>query len=189
MKVSFVFQSLSLEGLMLVRPRICADSRGFFCETYRFSEFAKAGIDRPFVQDNHSFSSRGVLRGLHFQKNPKAQGKLLHAIEGRIWDVAVDLREDSPSLGRWEGIELSSENGLMLWIPGGFAHGFVVLSETAHLLYKCTEEYDAGTESGIRWDDPDLAISWPVAEVAVSEKDGKLGSFRESYRFPGGAAT
>ncbi len=179
----FVFEPLSIDGLVLVKPRVFPDSRGYFYETYKMSEFAGAGIRLPFVQDNHSFSSKGVLRGLHFQKTPSAQGKLVRAVEGRIWDVAVDLRANSPTLGKWEGIELSGETGFMLWIPPGFAHGFVVLSETVHLLYKCTNEYDSGTESGIRWNDPDLAVAWPETDVSVSPRDAGLGWFRDSYRF------
>ncbi|MDP2790999.1 MAG: dTDP-4-dehydrorhamnose 3,5-epimerase [Rectinemataceae bacterium] len=180
----FTFKTLSIQGLLLIKPRIFTDSRGYFCETYKHSDFAQGGIDFPFVQDNHSFSPKGILRGLHFQMEPHGQGKLVRAIGGRIWDVAVDLREDSPTFGKWEGVELSDENGCMLWIPGGFAHGFVVLSETVHLLYKCTAEYSAASESGIRWDDPDLAIKWPISDVSVSDKDAQLGSFRESYKFP-----
>ncbi len=186
--MAFVFEARSMDGLMLAKPSTFPDSRGFFRETYKYSDFASAGVASHFAQDNHSFSTRGVLRGLHFQMSPKAQGKLIYAIEGSIWDVTVDLRADSPTLGKWEGLELSGENGFVLWIPPGFAHGFVVLSEGAHLMYKCTAEYCAAAESGIRWDDPDLAIRWPLREVSVSEKDATLGNFRESYRFPAGMA-
>lgn len=179
----FTFEPLPIPGLLLAKPGIFPDSRGYFYETYRYSDFVKAGIHEQFVQDNHSFSSKGVLRGLHFQKPPRAQGKLLRVIGGSIWDVVVDLRADSPFLGKWVGVELSGDNGHMLWIPEGFAHGFVVLSETVHLLYKCTDEYDSSTESGIRWDDPDVNISWPRMEYIISPKDALLGSFRDSFRF------
>jgi dTDP-4-dehydrorhamnose 3,5-epimerase len=157
-----------------VEPRRFRDERGFFMETYHESEFRAAGIGEPFVQDNHSRSSKGVLRGLHFQVGQKAQGKLVRAVAGAIWDVAVDIRPASSTYGSWWGIELSADNALMLYLPPGFAHGFLTLSEEAQVIYKCTAEYDKASEAGIRWDDPDLAIDWPSREVIVSAKDAAL---------------
>jgi dTDP-4-dehydrorhamnose 3,5-epimerase len=144
----FSFTKLPLDGLVLVEPRVYTDGRGFFLESYKESEFAAAGIDGRFVQDNHSLSRKNVLRGLHFQRAPKAQGKLVRVIKGTVWDVAVDIRKESPTFKRWHGIELSAENGLMLYIPPGFAHGFLALSDEVHLIYKCTEEYDAALDAG-----------------------------------------
>jgi dTDP-4-dehydrorhamnose 3,5-epimerase len=170
----FTFTSGPLEGLVVVEPRRFRDERGFFMETYHESEFRAAGIGEPFVQDNHSRSSKGVLRGLHFQVGQKAQGKLVRAVAGAIWDVAVDIRPASSTYGSWWGIELSADNALMLYLPPGFAHGFLTLSEEAQVIYKCTAEYDKASEAGIRWDDPDLAIDWPSREVIVSAKDAAL---------------
>jgi len=169
---------LPLAGLLLVKPTVIEDDRGFFMETYKASEFAANGIPGPFVQDNHSRSVKGVLRGLHFQRPPSAQGKLIRVVRGQVWDVAVDIRPDSPSFGKWHGVTLSGENHLILYIPPGFAHGFVTLSEEAHFLYKCTAEYDRAGEDGIRWNDPDIGIKWPVDEILVSERDAALPYFK-----------
>jgi len=155
----------------------------FFLESYKQTDFTDAGIRDPFVQDNHSYSSRGVLRGIHYQLPPNAQGKLIRVIEGAVWDVGVDLRKDSATFGRWYGPELTGSNRTMLYVPPGFGHAFVVLSETVHLLYKCTAEYNVTSEAGIRWDDPDLAIGWPIADVCVSEKDAALPLFLEARVF------
>ncbi|HOX31114.1 MAG TPA: dTDP-4-dehydrorhamnose 3,5-epimerase [Spirochaetales bacterium] len=181
--MSFTFKELGIPGLALVQPRVFPDERGFFLETYKRSEFAAAGIGADFVQDNHSRSSRGTLRGLHYQLPPFAQGKLVRVLLGRVWDVAVDLRPSSPTFRRWLGTELSDENNAMLWIPPGFAHGFVALSETAHLAYKCTAEYDKASERGIRWDDTELAVGWPIREVLVSPKDASLPGLGEAELF------
>jgi dTDP-4-dehydrorhamnose 3,5-epimerase len=175
----FLFKATAIEGLLLIEPRCYSDERGFFMESYRESEFREAGIVEAFVQDNHSRSSRGVLRGLHFQSGEKAQGKLIRVIIGRVWDVAVDLRSGSPSYGTWWGSELSGENRQMLYIPPGFAHGFVTLSEEAHLCYKCSAEYDKASDGGVRWDDPELAVAWPTREVTVSAKDSGLPFLKE----------
>jgi len=148
-------------------------------ETYKESEFAAAGIREHFVQDNHSRSKRGVLRGLHFQKPPHEQGKLVRVLAGRAWDVAVDLRPESKTYKKWFGIELSSENKKMLYIPAGFAHGFVTLSDEAELVYKCTAEYDKASDGGVRWEDPELAIEWPIRDVIVSTKDAALPYLRK----------
>lgn len=176
----FEFTRLSIEGLVLVAPRVFPDTRGFFLETFKESDFHAAGIDARFVQDNHSWSRRDVIRGLHFQRPPKEQGKLVMVTRGAVFDVAVDLRRGSPTFGRWEGRELSGENHNMLYIPPGFAHGFCVLTDEAHLTYKCTREYDADLDAGIRWDDPDIGIRWPVTNPVISEKDRDLPFLNEA---------
>ncbi|MEJ5187931.1 MAG: dTDP-4-dehydrorhamnose 3,5-epimerase, partial [Breznakiellaceae bacterium] len=172
----FTFTPGPIEGLVIITPRVFADERGFFMESYKASDFAAAGIQETFVQDNHSRSARGTLRGLHFQKAPYAQGKLVRVTRGAVWDVAVDLRPGSVTFGKWFGIELSETNKILLWIPPGFAHGFVALEDNTELQYKCTAEYHAPSDAGIRWDDPDLAIPWPDLGIPyiLSEKDKKL---------------
>ena len=172
--MAYRFDSLALPGLFLIKSQAFADARGWFMESYKASDFTANGIAETFVQDNHSLSTRGVLRGLHFQRAPHSQGKLVRVAAGSVWDVAVDVRPGSPSYGKWYGVELSGENRLMLYIPPGFAHGFLTLSEEAHFLYKCTHEYDKGSEGGIRWDDPDVGIEWPIHDVVVSDKDAAL---------------
>ena len=176
--MGFTFTPLDVPGVILVEPDVFPDDRGWFHEQYRQGVFARHGIG-PFVQDNISFSRRGVLRGLHFQRPPKAQGKLVSCLQGEIWDVAVDLRPNAATRGRWAAKKISGENHRMLWIPPGFAHGFVVLSETALVAYKVTEYYAPELDAGIRWDDPDLAIRWPISSPLVSPKDAALGFLRE----------
>ena len=163
-------EHLSLSGLILIEPRIFRDDRGHFLESWNQDRYEEAGIDAPFVQDNVSWSAKGVLRGLHFQE-PHAQGKLISVLHGEVWDVAVDIRVGSETFGRWLGMTLSAENGRQLYIPEGFAHGFVVVSEGALFSYKCTEYYHPEAELAIRWDDPDLAIEWPVPDPVLSRKD------------------
>jgi len=170
----FTFTPLALPEVILIEPQVFGDARGFFLETYQEAAFRAAGITAHLVQDNHSFSTQGVLRGLHYQQAPYAQGKLVQAAMGTIWDVAVDIREGSPTYGRWVGAELSGENHRALWIPPGFAHGFVVLSASAHFLYKCSAPYMPSAERGFRWDDPAVAIDWPVREVQLSARDRAL---------------
>jgi dTDP-4-dehydrorhamnose 3,5-epimerase len=154
------------------------DARGFFLETYHREKYAAGGIGAAFVQDNHSRSARGTLRGLHAQlKRP--QGKLIRAVEGEIYDVALDIRRRSPTFGRWVGMSISGEDFRQLWIPPGFAHGFCVMSETAHVEYKCTEVYDPADEVSILWSDPDLAIAWPIRDPIVSAKDSRAPRLRE----------
>lgn len=171
-----------LEGLLLVRPRVFRDSRGWFYESYNRDAYLKAGIAETFVQDNHSRSSLGTLRGLHFQTRP-GQAKLVRCTAGRIWDVAVDIRPGSPTLGRHFGVELTGDDPQSIFIPIGFAHGFVVLSEEAEVQYKCSNLYDPATESGIAWDDPDLSVPWPFdgIEPVLSDRDRRNPSYRE-YR-------
>jgi dTDP-4-dehydrorhamnose 3,5-epimerase len=159
-----------IDGLVLVEPRVIADDRGFFFETFRADEYAELGIDVPFVQDNHSRSVGGTVRALHFQLEP-GQAKLVRAARGSIWDVAVDLRRDSPTYGRYEAFELSDENARQIFVPVGFAHGFCVTSETADVAYKVSSYYDGATERGIAFDDPAIGIPWPVEEPLVSDRD------------------
>jgi dTDP-4-dehydrorhamnose 3,5-epimerase len=162
-----------LADCVIIKPEIFGDNRGFFLETFQAERYAKdAGIKLPFVQDNHSRSSKGVLRGLHFQRN-KPQGKLVRVVKGQVYDVAVDIRKNSPSYGQWEGVILSEENKMQLWVPPGFAHGFVVLSNTADFEYKCSDYYDPSDEASILWNDEDLKISWPIDNPILSEKDLK----------------
>lgn len=176
--------TLELPGLALVQLKLHGDARGFFVERFREDAFAKAGLPNYFVQDNHSRSAPGVLRGLHYQVSP-AQGKLVGVVRGRIWDVAVDIRPNSPTFGKHFGVELSDMNGRLLWIPAGFAHGFCVLgSEPADVFYKVDGLYNAATEGGIAWNDPDLAISWPLESPAVSARDQSLASFAEYRKNP-----
>lgn len=162
-----------LPGVLLIEPRVFGDARGFFLERYHAERYAEAGIEAAFVQDNHSRSERGILRGLHFQiQHP--QGKLVEVVQGEVYDVAVDVRPGSATFGQWTGVTLSAENHRQLWVPPGFAHGFVVVSETADFLYKCTDVYHPEDEGGIIWNDPDLGIDWPVPVPRLSEKDAAL---------------
>ena len=170
----FQFQRLEIPDVILVEARSAKDERGYFMETYKQSVFASNGIPEVFVQDNHSHSMRGVLRGLHYQKHPKAQGKLVMALRGQVFDVAVDIRRGSPTFGKWIGRVLSSENWHMLYMPVGFAHGFCVLSDVADLVYKVTGEYAPDCERGIVWNDPTLGIQWPAAQPVVSTRDAVL---------------
>jgi dTDP-4-dehydrorhamnose 3,5-epimerase len=172
--VPFEFERLDLPDVILIRPRVYDDPRGFFLEAYKYSDFAAHGIGERFVQDNYSHSTQGVLRGLHFQRPPAAQGKLVMALGGDIFDVAVDLRAGSPTYLRWVSARLSAENLNLLYVPPGFAHGFCVLSETADVVYKVTAEYDATCDAGLRWDDPAIGICWPVADPRLSDKDSAL---------------
>jgi dTDP-4-dehydrorhamnose 3,5-epimerase len=167
-----------IEGLVLIEPRVIADDRGFFFESFRANEYAELGVDTSFVQDNHSRSVRGTVRALHFQLEP-GQAKLVRAARGAIWDVAVDLRRDSPTYGTYEAFELTDENARQIFVPVGFAHGFCVTSETADVTYKVSSYYDGANERGIAWDDPDLSVSWPVQEPLVSERDRSNPRLRE----------
>lgn len=174
-----------IEGLYVIEPTVFPDERGYFVETYNQNDFREAGLDMAFVQDNQSMSVRGVLRGLHFQKQ-YPQGKLVRALRGAVYDVAVDLRANSPTFGKWFGVELTAENKKQFYIPEGFAHGFLVLSDEAEFAYKCTDFYHPGDEGGVAWDDPELGIAWPLAkdmELIISDKDKKWGGFGETFRF------
>ena len=164
------FATTGIPGVVVVDPDVHADPRGFLLETYSAPRYREGGIAARFVQDNHSRSSQHVLRGLHAQ-SPNPQGKLVRCVEGAVWDVAVDVRLGSPSFGRHVGVELSAENFRQLYVPPGCLHGFVVLSEAAQFEYKCTALYDADAEFGVRWDDPELAIPWPVEDPVLSERD------------------
>lgn len=159
-----------LPGVILIEPKVFGDARGFFQETFHAERYREAGITGTFVQDNHSRSSKGVLRGLHFQiRHP--QGKLVRVTRGSVFDVAVDIRRGSPAFGKWYGAVLTEENHRQLWVPPGFAHGFAVLSETVDFLYKCTDYYHPDDEGGLIWNDPDVGIEWPIENPALSEKD------------------
>ncbi|MFU8805240.1 MAG: dTDP-4-dehydrorhamnose 3,5-epimerase [Bradymonadaceae bacterium] len=162
--------STPLPGVLVIEPRVFADGRGFFVETFRTDLLSEAGLAEPFVQDNHSRSRKGVLRGLHYQLE-QPQGKLVRVTRGAVYDVAVDVRLDSPSFGQWFGCVLDDETHRQLYVPPGFAHGFCVLSDEVDFVYKCTDYYHPQSEQGIAWDDPDLAIKWPLQDVSLSEKD------------------
>jgi dTDP-4-dehydrorhamnose 3,5-epimerase len=176
----FEFTRLAIPEVIKVSPRLFQDERGFFTETYKFSDFAQNGIPENFLQDNHSRSSKGVLRGLHFQHNPKAQGKLVRCVVGEILDVAVDIRQGSPTFGQWVSAVLSQDNHDMLYVPVGFAHGFLTLSDWAEVVYKTTSEYAPEADAGIRWDDPALAIEWGISTPSVSPKDEKLPLLKDT---------
>ena len=161
-----------LSDCIIIEPKVYGDDRGFFLETFQTERYATAGITLPFVQDNHSRSSKGVLRGLHFQKT-KPQGKLVRVVRGKVYDVAVDIRLGSPTYGRWEAVVLSEDNKKQFWVPPGFAHGFVVISDSADFEYKCTDYYDPSDEGSLLWSDPDLNIPWPIDNPILSEKDAQ----------------
>jgi dTDP-4-dehydrorhamnose 3,5-epimerase len=176
----FTFQQLSIPGLILIEARHFADGRGCFLETYKQSAFAAHGIDLPFVQDNYSRSVRGVLRGLHYQRPPQAQAKLVQVLHGEVFDVAVDVRVGSPTYGQWAGLRLSGDCFQLLYIPVGFAHGFCVLSDQADFVYKVTAEYAPELDTGIVWNDPEIGIQWPIADPILSPKDAALPSLRQA---------
>ena len=173
----FRFERMAIPGIMLVEPTVLNDERGFFMESYRLSEFSRAGIAETFVQENQSGSKQGTLRGLHYQIQPWSQGKLVRVLLGEIFDVAVDIRKGSPSYGKWVGTRLSAENRRLLYLPPWCAHGFCVLSETAEVLYKTTREYSPGHEVGIAWNDPSLGIQWPVESPILSDRDRHWPAF------------
>jgi dTDP-4-dehydrorhamnose 3,5-epimerase len=170
----FSFKSLAIPDVILIEPRAFTDERGYFLESFKSSDFSFNHVATHFVQDNLSFSKQNVLRGLHFQKKPKEQGKLVSVIKGCVLDVAVDLRKESPTFLKWVSVELDDSRHSMLYIPEGFAHGFLALTKEVFLLYKCTHEYDPKFDSGIRWNDPNIGIEWPVKNPVVSEKDQHL---------------
>lgn len=176
----FEFEKLKLAGLILIKPRIFKDDRGFFIESYKKREFAQAGIPQDFIQDNHSKSSKGVLRGLHYQRGKAAQGKLVRCIAGAMLDVGVDIRPKSPTFGKWIAVELTAENSHMLYLPPGFAHGFLVLSKTAEIMYKCTFEYSPNEEGGIIWNDPAIGVKWPVKTPLLSGRDASLPLLKDA---------
>ena len=175
----------ALPGVLIIEPRVFGDARGFFMETWNAGAFAAAGLDLAFVQDNHSRSQKGVLRGLHFQ-NPGPQGKLVRVTSGAVFDVAVDLRASSPTFGRWTGVELSSDNKRMFWVPEGFAHGFLTLEDNTDFLYKCTAPYAPHSEHTLAWDDPAVGIDWPDLGMApiISDKDTRGASLADAEVFP-----
>jgi dTDP-4-dehydrorhamnose 3,5-epimerase len=169
--LSFKFTKLSIPEVILIEAQVFPDERGFFMESFKESNFISGGIDTKFVQDNYSHSIKGVLRGLHYQKNPKAQAKLVMAIKGEIFDVAVDIRKGSPTFGKWVGEILSETNHKLLYVPEGFAHGFCVLSDEADVLYKVNNEYSTENDRGLIWNDPKINVKWPTVNLIVSKKD------------------
>ena len=169
----------ALPGVLIIEPKVFGDARGFFLETFQVERYREIGITLPFVQDNHSRSQRGVLRGLHFQKT-KPQGKLVRVSRGAVYDVAADIDPASPTFGKHVGVELSDDNHRQLWIPPGYAHGFCVLSEIADFEYKCTELYDPEDEGGVIWDDPAIGINWPYANPVLSKKDQSLPNLQSA---------
>jgi dTDP-4-dehydrorhamnose 3,5-epimerase len=171
-----IVENLPLEGLKLVRPKVLRDARGFFIESYSEPRYREAGIDCSFVQDNHARSAKGTLRGLHFQSHP-GQAKLVRVASGRIFDVAVDIRPESPTFGRWSGVYLDSDDHAQLFVPIGFAHGYCVVSDAADVLYKTSAVYDARTETGFAWNDPEVGVVWPIDEPLLSERDVRAQSF------------
>ena len=186
------FKRLTIPDVWLIKPRVFGDDRGFFYESFNTKAFKEAtGLEPQFVQDNHSKSARGVLRGLHYQLPPHAQGKLVRVTQGAVFDVAVDIRKSSPTFGQWVGEVLSAENHSQMWIPPGFAHGFLTISESAEFLYKTTDFYEPGSEAAIAWDDPDIAIEWPLENLKaaglhqplLSGKDQQAPSFKKATLF------
>ena len=178
-------ETCHIEGLKVITPAVFGDERGYFMETYNYNDYKAAGIDMEFVQDNQSMSIRGVLRGLHFQKQ-FPQGKLVRVVRGKVFDVAVDLRSDSKTYGKWFGVELSAENMKQFYIPEGFAHGFLVLSDEAEFCYKCTDFYHPGDEGGLAWNDPEIGVEWPLEEgvdLIISEKDQKWKGLKDTFKF------
>ena len=176
----FQFERLQIPDVVLIKTVLRGDARGFFRETFKQSEIAAFGLPTNFVQDNHSRSAHGVVRGLHYQKQPHAQGKLLVVASGEIFDVAVDIRKGSPTYAHWVAQTLSAENGCMMWVPPGFAHGFCVLSDSMDLFYKVTAEYSSESERGIIWNDPEIAIQWPISKPSLSGRDAQLPRLREA---------
>ena len=178
------YKQLAIPDVILMTPKVFGDERGFFMETFRQSEFNEHCGEYQFVQDNHSSSTKGILRGLHYQ-HQKPQGKLVRVIRGEVFDVAVDMRQSSPTFGQWVGEYLSEENKKMLWVPPGFAHGFVVLSKQAEFVYKCTDFYNPGDEYSLRWDDKDIGVKWPIEsdKVLLSDKDKAGLSLSEAPKF------
>ena len=176
--MGFVIESRQLNDILVLVPKVHRDERGFFMEVYHADQFKALGIPSAFVQDNHSYSRKGVVRGLHFQWEP-AMGKLMRVIRGTAFLVAVDVRKGSPTLSKWFGLEVSAENVKQVWAPAGFARGFCALTDDVEVQYKCTGAYNASAESGIRWDDPDIGIEWPLKEVQLSEKDRNAQTLRQ----------
>jgi dTDP-4-dehydrorhamnose 3,5-epimerase len=180
------FEPTAIPEVVLIKPKVFKDARGHFFESWTANKFAAGGLDLNFVQDNQNRSEQHVLRGLHYQLT-KPQGKLVRVVTGAVFDVAVDLRRRSPTFGRWVGAELSADNHLMLWVPPGFGHGFMVLSESVHFLYKCTEFYYPQDEQAIRWDDPDIGVEWPLppgVQPVISGRDAAARAFRDADYYP-----
>ena len=184
-KGNFNFIETKIKDLYIIEPKVFGDDRGYFMESYNRRDFVEAGLDMVFVQDNESKSKKGVLRGMHFQTK-FTQGKLVRATQGEVYDVAVDLRKGSPTYGQWEGVLLSAENKRQFYVPEGFAHGFLVLSDEAEFCYKCTDFYHPGDEGGLAWNDPEIGVEWPLEErvdLIISEKDQKWKGLKDTFKF------
>ncbi|MFH1749525.1 MAG: dTDP-4-dehydrorhamnose 3,5-epimerase [bacterium] len=177
------FEPLSIDGLVVITPKVFEDDRGFFLESYNKKVFEENGIDVNFVQDNHSHSSKGILRGLHFQLEPFAQDKLVRVTRGKVWDVVVDIRKSSKTFGKWEAVELSEDNKKMFFIPKGFAHAFLTLSDNVDLTYKVSNFYSAEYDQGLLWNDPDIGIKWPIRDPILSEKDKNQPKLKDLKNF------
>lgn len=180
-----IVNPVAIPGPLVIEATVFGDERGFFLESWNATRFKEAGLDLTFVQDNHSRSAKGVLRGIHFQ-NPNSQGKLVRVVAGAVWDVVVDLRKSSPHFGKWVGIELSAANKRMFWVPAGFGHGFLTLEDGTDFLYKCTTQYDPTSEKSLRWDDPTVGIDWPLhnATPQLSQKDREGIPFAQIEAYP-----
>jgi dTDP-4-dehydrorhamnose 3,5-epimerase len=176
--MSLIFTPTALPGVMIIEPKVFSDERGYLMETYKRSEFIAAGVNADFVQENHSLSLYGTLRGLHLQRQPKAQAKLVRVIDGTVFEVVADVRRDSPNFGQWASFILSAENRRSLFVPAGYAHGFCVTSAEAQVVYKMTAEYAPELEDGIRWDDPVLGITWPISSPKLSARDSRWPGLR-----------
>jgi dTDP-4-dehydrorhamnose 3,5-epimerase len=181
----FILERLSIPGVLLIEPRVVRDRRGSFMETYKRSEFAAAGIGETFVQENCSRSIRGVLRGMHYQRPPNAQSKLIRVVSGEVFDVAVDIRPDSPTSGRWVGVTLSSTSPKMMYVPSWCAHGFCVMSESAEVVYLASREYAPADEAGLMWNDPAIGIDWPIQDPILTERDKAWPAFATGQAIPG----
>lgn len=179
----FKFKKQEIEDLIVITPRIFSDDRGFFLESYKESDFKTNDIKEEFIQDNHSFSKKGVLRGIHYQLPPKAQGKLIRVIKGAVLDIAVDLRKSSKTFLKWASVELSEENHKMFYIPPGFGHAFLTLTDNVHFAYKCTNEYSQEHDAGIIWNDKNININWPIKNPLLSEKDLNLPTIKNAKLF------
>jgi len=181
--MSYIFEKSNIPDILLLKPQVFSDNRGYFLETYKNSEFVDNGIKDNFVQDNISHSTKGVIRGLHYQLDPASQSQIVRVVRGKVWDVVVDIRKNSPTFKKWVGVELSDENNYAVYMPPGFAHGFVVLSDEVTMYYKCSAEFDAKLDGGIRWNDQDLNIEWPVKDPIISDKDNNLPLLKDAVIF------
>ena len=181
--MSYIFEKSEIPEIILLKPQVFSDNRGYFLETYKRSEFIANGIKDDFLQDNISYSKKGVLRGLHYQLNPAAQSQIVRVVRGKVWDVVVDIRKNSSTFKKWVGVELNDENNYAVYMPPGFAHGFITLSNDVAMYYKCSAEFSPGLDGGIKWDDKDLDIKWPIDKPVISDKDINLPYLKDAILF------